>query len=101
MLESGRSEILESADIVAEDFGALGTYGPVAGGSIELPVVMTYASEFMLDEFGSEQRDIAHVRMSDVADPVQGDQLTVDADSWTVDTFNRSGAMWELTLRVP
>ena len=101
MLDSGRAEILQSAEIVAEDFGALGTYEPVAGGSIELPVIMTYASEFMLDEFGSEKRDMAHVKMSDVAEPVQGDSLTVDAESWTVDTFVRSGAMWELTLRAP
>lgn len=101
MLDSGRSEILESADIVAEAFGALGTYEPVAGGSIDLPVIMRYGSEYMLDEFGSEQRDIAHVKMSDVAEPVQGDALTVVPDSWTVDTYVQSGAMWELTLRAP
>ena len=98
MLDSGRSEIQTSADIVAEEFGALGTYEPAAGGSVELPVVMTYASEFMVDEFASEQRDTAHVRMADVPTPAQGDTLTVDGESWTVDSYIRSGAMWALTL---
>ncbi len=98
MLESGRSEIQTSADIVAEEFGSLGTYEPLSGGSLDIPVVMFYGSEFMTDEFASEQRDTAHVRMADVPTPAQGDTLIVDGETWSVDSYVRSGAMWALTL---
>ena len=93
-----RATLDRSATIVAEEFGSSAIYSPIVGDPVELLAVMTYQAELLGPGEGIERRDIADVRMDDIATPVQGDVLNVDGDVYEVDRFDRSGSLWRLIL---
>ena len=95
-----RAELDNSANIMADEFGSVGSYQPLAGGTLDIDVVMTYGADVLSSDGASfERRDLAAVRMADVATPVQGDRLDVGTDSYLVDIWTVSGSMWQITLK--
>lgn len=87
-----------SADIVASEFGATAVYTPLATGTpADINAVMSYGAEVVIGEV-YELRDTAHVRASDIQSPAAGDSLAISDKSYTIDTWFRSGAMWQLIL---
>lgn len=100
-----RSELDQSAAIVAAEFGSDGTYVPQAGASLELTraagtgPVMTYGISEIGDSVSSERADVADIRMDVLTEPSVGDSLVVGDDAYAVDAFQRTGSLWRLTLR--
>lgn len=88
-----------SAPIVAGEFGSPATYTPLSSGiPLDLDAVMTYGAEVVIGEV-YERRDIAHIQRTLISDPSKGDSLLVDSvDSYLVDSWSRSGDLWQLVL---
>ena len=89
---------ITNGNIVAAEFGSTAIYTPLASGvPVEINAVMSYGNQLIRGEL-YEIRDTANIRAADIAEPAEGDLMAVDGGDYTVDTWYRTGAMWQLVL---
>jgi hypothetical protein len=85
-----------------EAAGVVGTYTPVSGTAYAVPVVPRYGAQRVDAQGFLVRRDLIHVLRADLlAEPAQGDRLTIDGVVHEVDAWEEAGngARRVLTVR--